>query len=378
LKKLFFTLLLGALLFGCITSETEWNPENFEAFPTPTPTLNATVEPSPSPTPTLAPSPSPTPSPEASTTPPSTTTPTATPEIPDCYLTVQNLGEDNEKRVIVHYNMGDGNVYIRCNGSEDWQQVTLDTSLVAFVDCAYEQDETQNTFTAQATSNNAECSATVTIPIKSGSYAFAVTPSSESFIIDKTASNTTTRSYNATNAGDAELTGFKCYSNQPWAVLSTCPSSIAVNASQNASYTFNASGLSANSYSATLTFAANNAENRTVSVTLSVTQSTPAPTPEPPECSMTSANPTTMNRSQGGQNTSVITLTYSNFSGTLTPVFSSTLGGISNGDASCGAVPNGICTATWNFTSATAGNSSMTAALSGTACTGSVNVEVKD
>ncbi len=383
MKKLVATLFIALLLFGCITSETrEWKPENVDASPVPSISVpTTTIQPSPSPTPTPSPTPSPSPAPTANATitPSPNPTATITPDQAECTLTVQNLGEDNEKRIIVQLNVADGNAYIQCNSTSGWQQITLDQSNLGYLDCSYTQNASEKYYAAKAKSNNAECSATVTIAAETLSYGYTINGSgslSDSFTVDKN-DNSTTRQYLLNNTGEGELTGFACSSEDDWAEHTSCPSNLLPNATTYVTYSFDVTGLEAGVYSTALTLECDEDSDHTIAVTMTVTETTPAPAPIP-TCEMTSASPSSINRTDNVTN-SIITLNFYNFSGTITPVFDSSLGGTSTGDESCGAAPDGTCTVTWNFTGATAGTNSITAILNSTySCTGSVDVEVKD
>ncbi len=376
MKKLVVTLFAAALLFGCITSETgEWKPEDVDASPMPSISVPANdslpgPSPSPSPSPTPSPSPSPSPIPNATVSP--SPTATITPDQAECTLTVQNLGEDNEKRIIVQLNMADGNAYIQCNSTSGWQQITLDQSNLGYLDCSYTQNATENDYTAKAKSNNAECSATVTITAETLSYGYTINGSgslSDSFTIDKN-DNSTTRQYLLNNTGEGELTDFACSSEDEWAEHTSCPSNLLPNATTYVTYSFDVTGLEAGVYSTALTLECDEDSDHTITVTMTVTETTPAPAPIP-TCEMTSAIPALLHISNGS--TSTISIAHYNFTGTLTTSFNNGTGIITNPNCA-----SGTCTADWDLTGAANGTHSITGSINGTSCTGSVNVEVED
>ena len=266
-------LLAGLLLLGCTEQqpEEEWHPEtgvtpspSLEAPPSPMPSPSPSPSPNPSPTPSTAPSPSVAPSPSPSPSP-----------VPECALTLQSLG-DAVKRIIATFtDVSELRADIRCEANGTWTAIDLNSQKVGYRDCYYEQGATARQYTAGARSGGAECQVSVSVPASANTYVFNVTPTTDSFTVDKTVSNTTTRYYFVSNAGNAELSAFNCTSNYNWTVKSVCPTSIAVNGTSNTSFNFDVSTLGAGTHYVVLTYSATSAENKTVSVTLTVTQSTP-------------------------------------------------------------------------------------------------------
>ncbi|MFA4945973.1 MAG: hypothetical protein WC607_00315 [Candidatus Micrarchaeia archaeon] len=367
MKKIFLLLTACFLLAGCIESEPEpsWVPETgvtpspaIEPTPSPSPTANATPSVLPSPTIAATPSPSPSPSPEPS-------------EMPSCSITLQSLGTA-QKRVIVSFvNILENEAEIRCSPVSAWHEFDLNAQKTGYYDCQYVQNATSFTYTATARAGTVECQVAIIIDASSYSYEWTVTPSSDAFTIEKTVGNTTTRSYSLNNTGTGTLASVNATSSQTWATLSSISSSVSPAAVGSAGFLFNAASLSVGTHTATLTFSAANAANKTVAVTLTVTETATLV----PSCTTASASPATVNTT-AGPNTSVITMNYLGFAGVLTPVFSCGFGIAPVG--ACGLTPAGSCTATCDYAGAPVAAYAATSSLNGTVCSGSVAVTVQN
>lgn len=273
MKKLLGLLLIAVLAMGCAESAAneDWTPETGV---TPSPSLEASPSPVPSPNASLAPSPSPAPSPSALPSPSVVPSPSPSP-VPECALTLQSLG-DAVKRIIATFtDVSELRADIRCEANGTWTAVDLNSQKVGYRDCYYEQGATARQYVASARSGGAECQVSVSVPANANTYVFSVTPTTDSFTIDKTGSNLTTRYYFVNNTGNAALANFNCTSNYNWTVKNVCPTSLAVNASSNTSFNFDVSTLGVGIHYVVLTYSATSAENKTVAVTLTVTQSSP-------------------------------------------------------------------------------------------------------
>lgn len=109
-------------------------------------------------------------------------------------------------------------------------------------------------------------------PSPSPTYSFYVTPTTESFEINKSVSNTTTRNYVLTNNGTAALGQFNCSSDKTWVThQSGCPASLAVNATATVTFLYNATDQSNGVQTVTLTFSEANAGSKTSVATVNVT-----------------------------------------------------------------------------------------------------------
>ena len=152
-------LALFALLFGCLTVETEsgldkWTPAGDGS----TPTLEAT--PTAAPTNAASPTPgaSPTATPKASVTP--SPSPSPSPEPAEC--TVIASGQDvgsMKKLIIVRFTQEVSDARMRCHSTRSWQSLDLELMLSSgeyqgSVECTY---TSTGTYTAMAEGGGAEC-----------------------------------------------------------------------------------------------------------------------------------------------------------------------------------------------------------------------------
>lgn len=365
MNKVFGLLLLGLLLFGCVgeAPTEDWTPEgvsiapSIEAEPTPSP--------APSPSPSIEASPSPIPSAEPTEEPEPTPSSSPEPEA-SCSITLQSLG-DAEKRIIVTFeNYGGVAGEVQCTPAGSWHEIGLNTQQMGYYDCIFEQEATETSYTVTARGGTATCSVTVHVPASTVTSSFTVSPSSDAFNVDKTVSNTTIRYYLITNTGDAQLTGIICNSSVAWVNSINCPSSLAVNGTSNASYSFNSATLNVGLNQAVLTFEASGAEDFPVGVEVTVTETAVTPT-----CTMGTANPSTVNATNVTYSTTTVSMTYSDFTGTLTPLFDCGSAVVSG--EQCNA---GTCTADCEYISTPLGDYQITASLSGVACEGNAPISV--
>ncbi len=152
-------LALFALLFGCLTVETEsgldhWTPAGDVSLP-------AALDASPTAAPTSAASPtpgaSPTATPKASVKP--SPSPSPSPEPVECTVIVsgQDVGS-MKKRIIVRFTKEVSDARLRCHSSRSWESLTLELmgsgEYQGFVDCSY---SSEGTYTASAEGGGAEC-----------------------------------------------------------------------------------------------------------------------------------------------------------------------------------------------------------------------------
>ena len=165
------------------------------------------------------------------------------------------------------------------------------------------------------------------------------------------------------------MTGITCNASKEWASANDCPSSLVVNGSWNASFSFDSTDLNIGLNQAVLTFTGDGAENVSVGVEVTITETAVTPT-----CTLDSADPTTV-YNNNATNSSTLTATYSNFTGTPAPTFSCE-GGALILDPECGATA-GTCTVTCDYNGVAAGTYTPTLSLDTVICTPSVTVTVE-
>lgn len=253
----FISIAFSLLLAGCIFQQTEVS--------TPTPTATATIVPSPSQAATTTqPSPSPTPSVLPSPSPTAQAS---------CELSVNPNDEQGPFRAAVSarfFELPDpGSVMIKCTAGDTPVQAEKKGEFYAVV-CNYPSALSRMLVAASATAKGVSCNATVVIetnPAYSKSWTFS--PGDESFTVNQSQLNSTTRNYTITNTGSLQLDLVSCTSDSSFVTV-VCPSLIKPGDSAPFNATYTVSGLGTGQQNVQLTVKEKDLAN-TIRVSMTVT-----------------------------------------------------------------------------------------------------------
>lgn len=250
----FIAIVFSLVLAGCLFQQTEVS--------TPTPTATSTAVPSPSKAATtVQPSPSPVISPSPS--------PVAQAY---CELNVNPNDSQGPFRAAVSARFFElsnpGNITIKCNATDTPSQAEKKGEFYAVV-CNYPSVLSRSLVAASASAQGVSCNTTVVIetnPAFSKSWLFS--PGDESFTINQSQLNYTTRNYTITNTGSLQLDIVSCTADQGFATVS-CPTLVKPGDTAPFNATYTVSGLSAGQQTAQLTVKEKDLSN-TIRVSINV------------------------------------------------------------------------------------------------------------
>ena len=255
--KILLALVLLALaltLAGCITQQTP-----VEKTPTATATPTPTLAPSalPSPTIRVSPTPTPTPSPEAN---------------PECTITVNPNDAQGPFKAGVSarfFNIDPANATIKCTQTDSGVNGEKKEGAQFFRTCDYASVQTRKIETASASAEGVSCETLVVVETNTDfTKSWSFSPGDESFTMNKSVSNSTTRNYTIQNAGTLELNTFTCTADKNFATL-LCPPKIAPGSSAPFNATFSVSGQPDGVQNVVLTVTERDLQ-KTVTVTVSI------------------------------------------------------------------------------------------------------------
>lgn len=214
-------VLAGVLLSGCLVEEV--TGKKSKSTPTSTPTPTATVKASATSTPT--------PTPASSASPTATATPTPSPTVQgQCTINVNPAESQGPFRAIESVRFFDldnpSNVTVKCNATDLGALAEKKGNFyVRF--CDYPSVQARQIVTASASAKGVSCAADVVIQTNqlfSKSWSFL--PDDESFTMNQSVSNSSTRNYTITNNGNLELTLTSCSVDKSFVSISCGTTSI--------------------------------------------------------------------------------------------------------------------------------------------------------
>ncbi len=231
-------IVFSLVLAGCLFQQTEVG--------TPTPTATSTTAPSPSQAATtIQPSPSPVASPSPS--------PAAQAY---CELNVNPNDAQGPFRAAVSARFFElpnpGNVTIKCSAGDAPAQAEKKGEFYVVV-CNYPNVLSRSLIAASASAQGVSCNTTVVVetnPALSKTWSFS--PGDESFTVNQSQLNYTTRNYTITNTGSLELDLVSCTADQGFVTVS-CPVLIKPGDTAPFNATYTVSGLSAGQQTVQLT-----------------------------------------------------------------------------------------------------------------------------
>lgn len=254
-------LFTGFFLYGCLFQQQQ-TPTTPAPTVTPKPAQQTTASPPPVPTPNATATASATPSAAAAT---------PTPK-PECTIGVNPNNAQGPFRAGVSatfFNLANpGNVTIKCS-ADDAGVVGEKSGDSFFRVCDYSYTLSRKIVVASASAQGVSCNTTAVIeanPDYTKNWVFA--PDGESFTMNKTQSNTTTRNYTISNTGGLDIASFSCTADKSFATIK-CPTAIAKGESQPMNATFSVSGQPAGQQSVLLTIKEKDLE-KTMSVSVNI------------------------------------------------------------------------------------------------------------
>ncbi|HLD63029.1 MAG TPA: hypothetical protein VI875_04130 [Candidatus Norongarragalinales archaeon] len=255
--KIFVALVMLALaltLAGCLTQQA---PVKKTATATPTPTPTPSPEALPSPTKKPSPTPTPTPSPEAN---------------PECTITVNPNDAQGPFKAGVSarfFNIDPANATIKCTNSDTGVNGEKKEGSQFFRTCDYPSVQVRKIETASASAQGVSCETLVVVGTNTEyKKSWSFSPADESFTMNKSVSNSTTRNYTIQNSGTLELNTFTCMADKSFVTM-VCPEKIAPGASAPANATFSISAQPDGAQNVVLTITEKDLQ-KTITVTVNI------------------------------------------------------------------------------------------------------------